>query len=221
VRVDDKDVTKGKYGWQEFVKPQEDQIIDEFDSFESFVAVYLRSCGVSKILICDLDKNTFNLIGVGDEVGEITPGVNQNYKENKIRFTFSSAYVYDDLYEYDHSTGKIELIESNKLKGPEIIRENFVTEKIEAPADDGEAIPMTLFYKKGIKLDRTNKCLISGYGAYGLNMDMGFNIANIAAIERDWIIAMAHVRGGSEKGAKWHEEGKLQKKMNSINDFIA
>lgn len=93
------------------------------------------------------------------------------------------------------------LIESNKLRGPEIVRERFVTEYItNVPAYDGVQIPMTLIYNDKLKLNRQNKCLIHGYGSYGLNMDMGFNIANLAAVENDWLVAFAHVRGGSEKG---------------------
>lgn len=212
---------EGKEKWEDFVKPRNDQVIEEFDSFQDFIAVYLKTQGIGEILIYDLNTNEFETIGVQGEIGEISPAINQNYKEHKLRFTFSSPLIYDDLYEYDHTTKQVELLRSNKLRGPEIVRESFVTERVEVPAHDGEGIPMTIIHKRDIKMDRTNKCLVHGYGAYGLNLDMGFNIANLTAADKGWVVAMAHVRGGSENGIKWHEAGKLHNKFNSIYDFIS
>ena len=172
-------------------------------------------------MILDLNTQKFNTIRVDDKIGEITPAINQNYRESRLRFTFTSPFVYDDLYEYDHNTGRVDLLQSNKLTGPEIVKKRFTTQRVEVPAHDGESIPMTLIHSSDIPFNRTNKTLITGYGAYGLNLDMGFNIANLAAVEKDWVVAMAHVRGGNEKGPKWHLDGKLKNKMNSIYDFLS
>lgn len=80
---------------------------------------------------------------------------------------------------------------------------------------------MNVYYKKGLKFNRQNKTLIDCYGSYGINLDQGFNIVNLSAMERGWIIAQAFVRGGGEKGMRWHEDGKLLKKPNSIKDLVA
>lgn len=151
--------------------------------------------------------------------GVITPWINQNYNQKNLRFTFSNPLVFEKLYEYSHESKRVELLHETKLRGPEIIENKFVTKLVEVPAHDGEEIPMTLIHRSDLKLDRWNKCLLHGYGAYGLNMDMGFNIANFTAAEKGWVIAMAHVRGGGEKGAKWHYHGKLLNKTNSFLDF--
>jgi len=221
MKLHDKNMQKGEIMCEEFITPREDQVIDEFDAFEDFIAVYVKSQGIGKVLIHDLRTDSYNLVGVDDEIGEITPSINQNYNESKLRFSFSSPLVYDDLYEYDNDTGKVYMLESNQLHGPEIVRNRFITEQVEVPAHDGEAVPMTLIYNSKITRNRTNKCLINGYGAYGLSMDLGFNIANLTAVEKGWVVAMAHVRGGNEKGMKWHQAGKLKNKMNSVNDFIS
>ena len=91
------------------------------------------------------------------------------------------------------------------------------------PSHDGVEVPMNIYYKKGMKfdLDRKNRVLLEGYGAYGLNLSQGFNIVKTSAMEKGWIIADAYVRGGGEKGISWHEQGKLHNKPNSFLDFIA
>ena len=88
------------------------------------------------------------------------------------------------------------------------------------PSHDGEDIPLNIYFKKGfMKLNRQNRVLMHGYGAYGLTMDTGFSIMNITAMERGWVIAQAMVRGGGERGISWHDDGKLEKKINSFLDF--
>jgi len=88
------------------------------------------------------------------------------------------------------------------------------------PAHDGALIPLTLVHKKSIKLDRTNKLLLSGYGCYGLPLEVTFNVTNLSALEEGWVLAYAHVRGGNEKGWEWHKSGKMLNKANSFIDFI-
>ena len=99
------------------------------------------------------------------------------------------------------------------------MRNEFNCEQFRVPSHDGEEIPLNIFYKKGIKFDRCNRVLMEGYSAYGLSLSQGFNITNLAAMERGWIIAQAMGRGGGERGIKWHEAGKLEGKHNSFMDF--
>ena len=90
------------------------------------------------------------------------------------------------------------------------------------PSHDGEMIPMNVYYKKGcVDLNRRNRVLLEGYGAYGVNLSQGFNIVKTCAMERGWVIADAFVRGGGEKGIAWHDQGKLHNKPNSMLDFIS
>jgi oligopeptidase B len=90
------------------------------------------------------------------------------------------------------------------------------------PGHDGVEIPMNLFFKKGfLKLDRRNRTLLEGYGAYGLSLSKGFSIGNLTAMDKGYVIAQAAVRGGGERGIGWHQEGKLSKKMNSFRDFTS
>lgn len=100
------------------------------------------------------------------------------------------------------------------------MRNEFECQQFWVPAHDGEEIPLNLYYKKGsLKLNRRNRVLMEGYGAYGLPLNQGFNIVNLSAMERGWVIAQAMVRGGGERGIAWHEAGKLGNKANSFKDF--
>jgi prolyl oligopeptidase len=88
------------------------------------------------------------------------------------------------------------------------------------PTQDGEEVPLTLIHKKKLKKNRKNKLLLHGYGAYGIPLEIGFNIVYLSALEDDWILAFAHVRGGNEKGSQWHRAAKKLNKVNSFLDFI-
>ena len=110
-----------------------------------------------------------------------------------------------------------------KLNGsPKIMRNDFTCEQFWVPGHDGEQIPLNIYFKKGaLVMNRKNRVLLEGYGAYGLPMREDFNIVNVSAMERGWIIAQAAVRGGGQRGISWHEDGKLDKKFNSFHDFIS
>lgn len=110
------------------------------------------------------------------------------------------------------------MVSEIKLSGkPSIHREDFVCEQIMVPAHDGEQIPMNLYFKKGtVKMNRRNRVIMEGYGAYGINMHQGFDLIKVAAMERGWVIAQTMVRGGGERGIAWHNDGKLQNKENSF-----
>jgi len=148
------------------------------------------------------------------------PGLNQDYETDSMRFGYSSPFVFSELYEYSHKKKQKRLIRSAQLQGPQIVRNDFELKYLSVPATDGEEIPLTLMHKKGLKLDRKNKTLLEGYGAYGIPMTTEFSITNLSALEKGWVIAKAQVRGGGDKGIAWHEKGKLADKPNSFDDFI-
>jgi oligopeptidase B len=97
---------------------------------------------------------------------------------------------------------------------------NYVTRRLQAPAPDGELIPISLLYRRGLVIDGKAPCLLYGYGAYGMSMPASFNTSRLSLVDRGFVIAIAHIRGGTEKGWRWYREGKLAKKQNTFSDFI-
>ena len=136
-------------------------------------------------------------------------------------FHHNFSNILETFNEISQDTRKVYLLHESKIKGSKINDIDFVTEKVDVPGHDGEEIPMILMHRSDIKLDRWNKWILHGYGAYGLNMDLDFKTAGIAAIEKGWVLAIANVRGGCENGLEWHKNGKLLNKYNSIMDFIS
>lgn len=126
------------------------------------------------------------------------------------------------MWEYSYKTKQKKLIKDVKLQGGiKIINSDFEQKIVYVPGHDGVEIPMLLMHKKGLQQKRRNKTLMEVYGCYGLKMSQAFSILNITAMERGFVVAHPYVRGGGEKGVLWHEAGKLEKKPNSIKDFIS
>ena len=147
--------------------------------------------------------------------------MNENYNTSKFRFHIDTPFVYNRIYEFDFTTKTPILLEDFELSGPKFAHEKYEIKQINAFSKDGTEIPITLICKKNLKLTRKNKLLLHGYGHYGLPMEVGFNISYLSALENDWVLAYAHVRGGNEKGNKWHEAGKLENKISSYTEYVA
>jgi len=171
------------------VQSTEGFIINEFDGFKDFIAIYIKNQGRPEILIQDLNTQSFSTIPAGD-VGEIYPGLNQDYESQSIRYTYSSPFVYSQVFDYYHNSKSKKMLKEYRLRGsPQIIRNEFDCKQFLVPSHDGETIPLNVYFKKGMKLDRKNRVLLEGYGAYGLSLNQGFNIVNTSAMEKGWVIA--------------------------------
>lgn len=209
----------------EFLKPiyapQEKWAIVEADYFHDWIAIYLNSCGESKIQVISLEKNGKFEVSPLSYCGKINAGLNQNYKSDLLRFYVESPFVFDELHELSFLTKKTKILEEFKHAGPKFNRKDFLIEKIFAPSDDGILIPITLISRKGLKRNRKNKLVLQVYGCYGHTLDPEFNIMNMSVIEDDWVLALAHVRGGGEYGIQWHKAAVRENKKVSVQDFVA
>jgi oligopeptidase B len=125
----------------------------------------------------------------------------------------------DSVYDYDMNTREKTLLKRDEVLGG-FDSDNYVAERLSAPARDGESIPISLVYRKGLAKDGSNPLLLSGYGSYGSSRDARFSAYRISLLDRGMIYAIAHIRGGQEMGRRWYDDGKLLEKMNTFNDFI-
>jgi len=149
----------------------------------------------------------------------VEPETNPEFDTNVLRFTYSSPVTPHSVIDYHMDTGQWELIKQDIPSDYD--RSQYATERIHATAPDGKQIPMTIVYKKDLKKDGNNPTLLYGYGSYGSVIDADFNSHRLSLLDRGFIFAIGHIRGGSDLGRAWYESGRMLNKKNSFTDFIA
>jgi oligopeptidase B len=206
--------------WQEFIPHDPATKLEYLDVFERFVVVMARKAGLLEIRVRELASGTTRTIDFPEPVYTAYAGGTPEFTATKVRYVYTSLNRPTTTYEYDVATGR-----SEKLKEEEIPSgfnpEQYEVKRLFAPAPDGTRVPMAVVHKKGITLDGTHPTLLYGYGSYGISMDATFNANAYSLVDRGFVYVLAQVRGGSDLGETWYEDGKLQKKMNSFTDFIA
>ncbi|NPA67250.1 MAG: S9 family peptidase, partial [Chlorobi bacterium] len=197
-----------------------DVFIEDFEVFKDFLAVNERKDGLMRLRVINLKNGESKYIDCGEDVYEIWISDNDEYFTDKLRFGYSSFTTPVSYYDYDMNTGNKKLLKQ-KFAGKDFKKENYESKRLYATAPDGVKIPVSLVYKKGLIPDGKNPLLINAYGAYGYSADVVFRPSVLSLLDRGFVYAVAHVRGGQEYGRKWYENGKLLHKKNTFYDFIA
>ncbi len=211
--------------WQELVAHREDTFIQDFDVFERFIVLSVRSGGLQKISIQPLNAGggaagAPQFFVASDEPAySMALGNNPRIDTDVLRYSYASLTTPTTVYDYDVRTGERQLLKRDPVLG-DFDPARYATEFLFVPARDGQRIPVSLVYRRGFRRDGTAPLLQYGYGAYGLSMDPYFSSARLSLLDRGFVFAIAHVRGGQEMGRAWYDDGRLQHKKNSFNDFI-
>ncbi|HRH37761.1 MAG TPA: prolyl oligopeptidase family serine peptidase, partial [Flavobacteriales bacterium] len=138
---------------------------------------------------------------------------------DKLRYGYTSLTTPGSVYEHDMNANTDVLLKQQEVIG-DFKQENYVSERIWAPARDGAKVPVSIVYRKGTKLDGSAPLLLYGYGSYGYSIDPTFSSARLSLLDRGFVYAIAHIRGGEELGRAWYDNGKMEHKMNTFTDFI-
>ncbi|KRX02134.1 hypothetical protein PPERSA_06329 [Pseudocohnilembus persalinus] len=221
VTIDDTQFQQKNYQYKDFYVPDKGEILKEIDIFQNHIVLYQKQSGQSFMTVIDIRTKEKHKIQLPQKFAEISPGLNENYQTDTFRFHLDTVFSYNQVYEYNFVTQKVQLLEDSLLEGPQFQKENYIVEQQYAPTQDGETIPVTLVYSKNLKKDRKNKLLLHGYGHYGLSLEAQFNIVYLKALEENWILAYAHVRGGNERGWSWHKQAIKENKPVSYRDFVS
>ena len=207
--------------WKTFVPHNDSVYIDGFDVFEKYVVVYEQVNGVIKPHVFSLDDNTDYYISFPENVYSFKDQWNPNFETDTLLFSYSSLTTPSSVYAYNMKTKERKLIKRYEVIGgynPDL----YQAEEIFAPSKDGVKVPISLVYRKDLFLtDGSNPVYLYAYGAYGNSRSTGFSRIRLSLLQRGFIYAIAHVRGGKEKGENWYEQGKLLNKKNTFYDFIA
>ena len=205
--------------WREILPHREDAFIHGFDVFDRFLAISERSGGLRKVRIRPLGSGDDFFIASDEAAYTTRLGTNAELDTDLVRHTYTSLTTPMSTYDFDTRTGVRTLLKREPVLG-DFDSANYVTEFLWATARDGQKVPVSLVYRKGAKRDGSAPLLQGAYGAYGMSSDPTFSIARVSLLDRGFVYAIAHVRGGQEQGRRWYDEGRLHHKMNTFTDFV-
>ena len=194
--------------------------LESLDVFENHLVLQEKSKGHTVFEVLNRKNKKKHLVTFKDPTYEASPDENPNYETDKFRYVYESLNTPDSTYDHDLNLKTNDLLKVKEIPGG-FKSQEYVTEWVWAKAKDGVKVPISLAYKKTTKLDGTAPLYIDGYGSYGLSNTANFQANWISLMDRGFVCAIAHIRGGSEMGRNWYETGKFLKKKNTFNDFIA
>jgi oligopeptidase B len=209
-----------KQYWQEIVPHREDVYLSDFDIFEQHLVLEERVRGLTQIRVIPWAGGLDHYLEFDEPAYRARLGANPELDTATLRFEYTSMKTPVTIYDYDMNTRQRVLLKQEQVLGC-FAAENYVTERLYAPAVDGVEIPLSIVYRKGLKKDRQAPLLLYGYGSYGLSIDASFASPRLSLIDRGFVFAIAHVRGGQELGRFWYESGRALNKRNTFTDFIA
>lgn len=213
-------VTKtNKDNWEEVIPHRKDVYLQDIELFKNYLVLSERKAGLIFLRIINWETKQEHYIDVGEEAYSVSLGNNPEFDTPILRYNYSSLTTPSSVYDYNMASTEKVLKKQQEVIG-DFKPSNYQAKRIYAPARDGQMIPISLVYKKGTPLDGSSPLLIYGYGSYGISIDAYFSIARLSLLDRGFIFAIAHIRGGQEMGRDWYEDGKMLKKMNTFNDFI-
>jgi oligopeptidase B len=205
--------------WVDFIPYKPAVKVEDIDFFKDYVVVFERENGLEYLRVMDMKtRRAPARIETPESVYTMGMSFNPEYDTPIIRYNYSSMITPGSTYEYDLKTRKSTLIKQQEIPSG-YDKTLYETSRVWATARDGVKVPISIMMKKGTKLDGSAPMLLYAYGSYGASMPPNFSTARLSLVDRGMIYAIAHIRGGSELGERWRQEGRMFKKLNTFNDF--
>jgi len=208
-----------KENWKEVIPHRTDVLIEEIEIFNKCLVVAERENGLIRMRLINWDDHQEHFLDFGEEVYTASISINYDFDSEWLRYSYSSLTTPNSLYDYNLITKEKKLLKQQEVIGP-FKSGDYEAKRLYAPSRDGKKVPISLVYKKGIKLNGENPLLLYGYGSYGTTIEPNFSSVRLSLLDRGFIFAIAHVRGGQIYGREWYEDGKLLNKKNTFNDYI-
>jgi oligopeptidase B len=205
--------------WRDVVAHRDDAFVAGFETFRDWIAVAERSGGLKRLRVRSWDGATDVVLAAADPAYTMSLGTNEEQDTHVLRYVYSSPTTPNTTYDYDMRTGTQELKKREPVLGG-FDPAHYVAEFLFAPVRDGTRVPVSLLYRRGTPRDGTAPLYQYAYGAYGISQDPSFRSAVLSLVDRGFVYAIAHVRGGQELGRPWYEDGRLLRKMNTFTDFV-
>ncbi|BCH26036.1 S9 family peptidase [Mesorhizobium sp. L-8-3] len=206
--------------WTELVPHEPGRLILSILSFKDYLVRLERKDGLPRIVIRELKSGDEHLIAFDEEAFSLGLSGSYEYDTEVMRFSYSSMTTPSQLFDYNMRSRERTLLKTQEVPSGHD-PEHYVTRRLMAPSHDGELVPVSLIHHRDTRLDGTAPCLLYGYGSYGITVPAAFNTNCLSLVDRGFVYAIAHIRGGKDKGYSWYEDGKREKKTNTFHDFIA
>lgn len=206
--------------WEDVLGHRDDVLLEGIEIFNRWLVVDERKNGLTQIRLIRWDGSEDKYIPFNDPAYSAGVGANPDFNASRLRYGYTSMTTPSSVLEYDFDSGEITQLKQQEVLGGTFDPANYVSERLMVKARDGAMVPVSIVYRKGTERNGKNPLLLYAYGSYGASMDAGFSVARLSLLDRGFVYAMAHIRGGSEMGRHWYEDGKLFNKMNTFNDYI-
>lgn len=210
----------GKENWKEVVPHEPGRLILSHLAHARHLLWLERRDGLPRIVIRDRATGEEHAIAFAEEAYSLGLQGAAEYDTDTIRFSYSSMTTPSQLFDYNMVTRERVLLKTQEVPSGHTI-DDYVTRRVMATSHDGALVPVSLLYHKDTELDGSAPCLLYGYGAYGISIPASFSTNNLSLADRGFVYAIAHIRGGKDKGFEWYETGKMEHKQNTFKDFIA
>ena len=209
-----------KENWKDLIPHREDVLLEDIEIFKNFLVVEERSNGLNRIRIMPwIGKGEYYLPFESETYTAYTT-TNVDFDTDILRYSYQSMTTPSSVIDFNMKSKTKEIKKEQQVLGGKFDKNNYIEERIWATAKDGTKIPISMVYRQGLNKDGKNPLLLYAYGSYGHSMDATFSSTRLTLLDRGFIFAIAHIRGGEDLGRQWYEDGKLLKKKNTFTDFI-
>lgn len=209
----------GNENWKDVIPHRTDVLLEGITVFKDHLVITERKAGLLQLRVRDIASNQEHYLDFGEPAYAAYVGVNPEFNTTTLRYNYTSMTTPNSVFDYNMNTKDKKLMKEQPVLGT-FNKSDYTTERFFVTARDGVKIPVSLVYKKTTKKDGSAPLLLYGYGSYGASLDASFNSNRLSLLDRGFIYAIAHIRGGQEMGRQWYDDGKMMKKKNTFNDFI-
>jgi oligopeptidase B len=210
----------GRHAWTEVLPHRHDVMIEGIDVFRDHYVVWERQEGLPQARVTDWRSGKSHRIAFPEPVYAAFPGTNAEWDATRYRYSYQSLTTPSSVFDYDMETRDVTLLKEQPVLGG-YDRTQYTSERLEATAPDGVKVPLSIVYRKGLPRDGSAPAFLTGYGSYGYPMPITFSSNRLSLLDRGFVFAIAHIRGGGDLGKPWHDDGRMMKKRNTFTDFIA
>ncbi|WP_282079124.1 S9 family peptidase [Aquimarina algiphila] len=209
-----------KENWIDVIPHRENVLLQNFEIFKEHLVIQERVDGLRTIRVMKWNGDNDHYIKFKDPAYVAYPTTNLDFNTNILRYQYSSLTTPTSTIEYNMETKKETILKEQEVLDPNFSKDNYTSERLYATVRDGVKVPISIVYKKGVEISSKTPLLLYSYGSYGSSTEPFFSSNRLSLLDRGFVYAMAHIRGGQEMGRHWYEDGKLLKKKNTFTDFI-